>query len=130
MKREAELKSLFARELKRQVPQAVVQLFGSATSPDRSITAGGRTTHWEFKHGTPGFDSPGGQELTCARLEVQGHCRYVVWQESSRGESERTLIVRPRALMQREGWSLDTEAWCVGYDMRWLVDRVREAHGV
>ena len=136
-KRESELKSDLMKELHRQCPHFVVQLFASAGSPDRSITGEGRTTHWEFKHGTPDFESPGLQELTCSRIDLQGHCRYVIWQETRL--IQRTLIVRPRVLLARsqairEGaeptWSLQSELSCVGFDHRWLVGEIRKAHRV
>lgn len=130
MKREGELKQAFTKELKRQLPHFLVQMFSTNGSPDRSITGNNRTTHWEFKHGTPDFESPGDQELMCMRLAVQGHCRYVVWQESSKGIGQRTMIVHPRNIYARTGWALDPEDWCTGYNHRWLVDKVCKAHGV
>lgn len=130
MKRESELKAAFGRELKRQLPHYIVQMFSTNGSPDRSITGDGRTSSWEFKHGTPDFKSKGDQELMCARLAVQGHCRYVVWQEMSTGLGSRTMIVHPRQILDRTGWNLVPEAWCVGYNMPWLVDQVKKVHGL
>lgn len=129
-KREAELKAMFTRELKRQLPRFIVQLFSSANSPDRSITGNGRTTHWEFKHGTPDFESPGGQTLFCARLAAQGHCRYVIWQEDARGGVPRTLIVHPKMVLGRDSPNIVAEDFCIDYDMRWLVEQVKRAHHV
>lgn len=127
-KREGELKSAFTAELKRQCPTFIVQYFASSGSPDRSITGHGRTTHWEFKHGTPDFVSLGDQELTCMRLAVQGHCRYVVWQENRLGQAKRTMILQPRQVAERKGWTFTPEVFCVGFDHRWLVEQVWKAH--
>lgn len=126
--REGELKSQFSTQMKLVLPEYIVQHFATAGSPDRSITGGGRTTHWEFKHGVPNFDCKGDQLLMCRRLNVQGHCRYVVWQEGGTGLGPRTLIVTPQAIHQRIGWTVKAEAICDGYNMSWLVEQVRKAH--
>lgn len=130
MKREAELKGLFTARLKLELPSFLVLLQGTPGAPDRAIVGNGVTTYWEFKHGVPDFDSPGLQELTCGRIDVQsgGRCRYVVWQETSNGHRQRTNIVTPRALADRNGWLMDCEEWCIGYDMAWLVAQVKKAH--
>lgn len=129
---EGKLKQAFTQELKRQLPDFIVQRFITNASPDRSITGNGVTTHWEFKHGTPAFESPGDQELMCMRLAVQGHCRYVVWQESSKGVGKRTMVLHPRDVFRRSSgsWTFNPEAWCVGYDHKWLVDEISKWHGV
>ena len=127
-KREGELKSAFSKELKRQVPGFYMLQYATNGAPDRSIIGAGRQTNWEMKHGTPDFASPGDQELLCCRLAHAAHCRYVVWWE--RGVVQRTLIVHPKHVMGRESWNLEAEASCVGFDMRWLVGKVREAHRV
>lgn len=127
-KREAELKRAFTAKMKLLLPDFIMLQYSTAGAPDRSITANGRTTTWEFKHGTPQFKSPGIQELLCMRLAMEGHCRYVIWQEWQ--GIERTLIVHPRAVHHRTGWDLHlvAEALCGGFDMRWLVEQVRRAH--
>ena len=129
MKREAELKTAFGKELRRQIPGAVTVLHVSTGAPDRAITFGGLTTYLEFKHGTPTFDSPGIQELCCMRLEAAGRCRYVVWQENANGAGQRTLIVRPRMVFRREGWCLDAEKTFVGFDHKAAVRWLWESHG-
>ena len=128
VKREGELKSQFRKELARQLPGFVTLAYATAGAPDRSIIGAGRQTNWEAKHGTPAFVSPGSQELACLRLAAAGHCRYIIWQE--RNGVERTLIVHPKNVRDRQGWTFDPDAWCVGFDMRWLVDQVKKAHGV
>lgn len=135
-KREAELKSAFGAELKRQLPYFYTLLHATRAAPDRSITGGGRTTFWEMKHGTPGFESPWNQELMCIRLAHAGYCRYIVWQENARGGNQRTLIVHPDEIrrvvgdsFRRRTWRLNAEAWCDGFDYRWLVDFIRRVHG-
>lgn len=128
MKREAELKGLFTARLKLELPNFVVLLQGTVGAPDRAIVGNGVTTFWEMKHATPDFDSPGIQELMCQRLEVRGHCRYVIWQETGNGYRQRTTVATPYAVANRNGWFVESEAWCLGYDMAWLVRQVRKAH--
>jgi hypothetical protein len=130
VKREAELKAIAMQELKRQRPQYIIQSFSTLGSPDRSVTGSGMTTHWEFKHGTPDFDSPGVQELMCIRLALHGHCRYVIWQEAPTGKMARTMIVHPRAVHARIGWALDPEAFCIGYNPRWLIEQIVKTHEI
>ena len=92
-----------------------------------SISGGARTGYIEIKHGTPDFDSQGLQELTMCRLaSASFYARYVIFHEH-RG-MQRTLIAHPLKVMQRTSWDIEAEAWCVGFDMRWLVNEVRKAH--
>ncbi len=126
MKREAELKAKFMKELHRQLPAFLVLQYSTNAAPDREIVGMGVTTRWEMKHATPQFASPGDQELMCCRLAVAAHCRYIVWYEHC--GVERTLIVHPRHVFGRTNWNLETEAWCVGLDMKWLVDYIRKMH--
>lgn len=128
MKREAELKAKFTRELKRQLPTFLVLQYATNGAPDREIVGNGVTSRWESKHATPQFKSPGNQELLCMRLAAHGHCRYVVWWE--RDGAERTLIVHPLQIHERASWNLNEEASCDGFNMRWLVDQVRQVHGL
>lgn len=128
MKREGELKQKFSAELKRQLPGFYMLQYATNGAPDRSIVGAGRQTNWEAKHGTPDFKSPGDQELMCARLAAAGHCRYIIWR-SYRG-IETTGIVHPLKVMNRVGWDFEAEAWCVGFDMKWLVNEIRKAHHV
>ncbi len=124
-KREGELKTAFYSQMS-QVKGYYILSFSTRAAPDRAVFGHGKITTWEFKHGTPGFDSPGDQELMCARLATAGHCRYVVWQEYP--DRQRTLIAHPMSVMQRVGWSIKFEAWCEGFDIKWLVDYVRRTH--
>src|SRR5687767_12677501 len=109
LKREAELKAAFRREMRQRLPGFLMLAYASAGAPDREIIGAGITTRWEFKHGTPDFLSHGDQELMCMRLAAAGHCRYVIWQESRAGLRQRTMIVHPRAVHAR---SLTPEAFC------------------
>lgn len=127
-KREGELKSRFGAELLRQAPGFQILQYSTNGAPDREIIGCGISTRWEFKHGTPDFKSPGDQELVCCRIAAVAHCRYVIWQENARGEAQRTLIVHPRRVMDRVGWNLVPNSWCQGFDMKWLVRQVLEAH--
>lgn len=129
-KREAELKTAFSRELRHQIPGAVTIMHSTTGAPDRAITFGGHTTYLEFKHGTPVFDSPGIQELCCARLEATGSCRYVIWQENANGIGQRTLIVRPRMVMDRGSWNLVAEETFQGFDHKSVVLWLRRSHNV
>lgn len=126
MKREAGLKSLFRAELERQLPGFMMLQYLSNGAPDREILGYGISSRWEFKHGTPDFDSPGDQALVCSRIAAVAHCRYVIWQEH-RG-IEKTMIVHPLKVLRRESWGVEAEAWCVGFDMRWLVEQVKKVH--
>lgn len=128
-KREAELKSGLTKELTRQCPGFYILCYATAGAPDRTIIGAGRQTNWEMKHCTPDFVSHDNQALTCTRIAVSGvHCRYVLWQE--RNGVERTMVVHPRAILERAGWDVVPEAFCVGFDHRWLVGQIRKAHGV
>jgi len=128
-KREGELKSALTKELARQCPNFYVLRYATAGAPDRSIVGAGRQTNWECKHATPDFDSPDNQALLCTRIAVNGgHCRYVLWQE--RKGLERTVIVHPRHILERTTWDVLPEAWCAGFDHRWLVEQIRKAHGI
>lgn len=122
-KREAELKAETMRQL-RNATNFVILEYATAGAPDRAIIGNGVTTNWEFKHGTPDFESPGIQELTCMRLAAQGHCRYIIWQESP----PCTLIVHPNHVHNRTGWRLEAEARCNGFSIGWLVTQIKQAH--
>lgn len=130
MKREGELKSAFGAELKRRLPAFLVLYYATNGAPDREIVGAGKTTRWEFKHGTPDFYSPGDQELMCQRLAVQSHCRYVIWQETAKGVGQRTMIVHPREVANRSGWLFVPEAYCIGFNHRWLVEQIKLAHSL
>jgi hypothetical protein len=127
-KREGELKSAFAREMKNRLPGFLVLQYATNGAPDRSVAGAGRQTNWEFKHGTPAFDSPGDQELECCRLAFVAHCRYIIWHEKN--GIQKTMIVHPQKVMDRASWDLEAEVWTPGFDMRWLVEQVRKAHGI
>jgi hypothetical protein len=135
VKQEAALKSRFYQEIKRQLPNFLVLQYATNGAPDREIVGCGITTRWECKHATPCFDSPGDQELMCCRLEAASHCRYVIWFEHK--GVEKTMIVRPRHVIRipsetsaHSAHGLVVELWCVGFDMKWLVNEVRKAHGL
>lgn len=125
MKREGELKAAWAREMRQQLPQFYIFQIMTAGWPDRGVVGNSRTTFWEFKHATPDFDSPGNQQLFCRRLAAHAYCRYVVWWESVHGLGHRTMIVHPRHV--HDG-SLLPESSTTGFDHRWLVEKMREAH--
>jgi hypothetical protein len=125
VKREAELKARYTAELKRQRPEMVTFLFTSAGAPDRLHIANGICSFWEFKHATPGFASPGIQELFCMRIAAQVHCRYVIWHEDRHGDNQRTLIVHPDHVHDK---TLTPEVEWSGYGMKELVRHVLLIH--
>lgn len=93
---EGKLKASLFRRLHQDAPNLIILQLATAGAPDREVIGNGFTSHWECKHGTPQFVSPGNQELMCQRIEVQGYCRYILWLEDEHGRDKRTLIVRPR----------------------------------
>lgn len=131
-KREGELKSAAMKELRRQCPSFLILLQATAGAPDRLIVGNGCTTGWEFKHATPDAKFPGHQALLCARLCAQGlHVRYVVWIEARDGSNKQIMIVMPHRIIEgQRGFKLQPEASCYGFDHKWLVEQISEAHGV
>lgn len=129
-KREAEFKSKFKQELKRQLPNFYLLMVATKGVADRVVVGNKRTSFWEFKHATPTFDSPGDQELMCMRLNVAGYCRYVVFWESAAGIGSRTMIVTPKAVHERKSWLLEPEEVTPGFNTRWLVEQVARVHGL
>lgn len=127
-KNEAGLKSAAMKELHKQLPAFLVLALADAGGPDKTVVGAGRTTFWEFKHATPDFTSHDNQALLCTRLAVQGYCRYVIWQEHH--GIKRTLIVHPRAVLERDSWAVVPESFTTGFDHRWLVEQVRKAHRI
>lgn len=121
-KQEARLKAALVKELRRQLPSFVVLQLATPGAPDRAVVGNGKTTYWEFKHGTPHFASPGNQELLCMRLNQEGFCRYVIWQEDRDGKNRRTLIALPQHIMPQ------TELSCEGFNHIWLVNQIRRVH--
>lgn len=125
-RREAELKSALLAEMKLIVPSYVVQTHENVRrsgQPDWSVTAHGRDSWLEFKHGTPHFDSQGLQELTMLRLAAAGFARYVIWQENADGTGKRTMIVHPKNI-----GDLGPEEWRVGFDNRFIIEYLRKRH--
>lgn len=122
---ESLLKSALIKELKLQLPGFVALRHADVRTsgiPDLSLTGRTHTTWWEFKHGTPSFASSGIQELTMLRLAAAGYARYVVWEEKL--GIRRTLVVHPRQI-----GAVDAEAWCTGFDHRFVVAFMRKVHG-
>jgi hypothetical protein len=120
MKREGRLKSAFTDELKRQAPHFLSLQFSTAGAPDRCIIGNGITTFWEFKHGTPHYESQGLQELLCIRLAEQSFCRYVLWLEDAKGGNLSTNIVHPVLNSIEASWT--------GHDAAPLVRHVLRIH--
>jgi hypothetical protein len=124
---ESSLTTDLLKALRAALPNAVVLKHNERVLsgvPDFSVTLAGRTSWWEVKFG-PRIVSKGIQQLTCARLAVAGQCRYI-WFQELRGHRQ-TLILHPKHLQNED---LQPESWCLGFDMWWLVQKVREAHRV
>lgn len=102
--------------------------------PDWSVTGRKQSTWWEFKHGTPSFESPEIQLLTCRRLAVVGVCWYVIWREDRK--TQRTLIVSPQGVFNhlRQGQPLDHQIYAQApsyqFDHQWLAWFIKSQHGV
>lgn len=133
-KREAELRSQLMVVLKRHAPELVAFRHESVREcgiPDLSLTGGGITTWWEFKHATPRFDDNGLQLLTCARLAVGGFCRYVLWRENANGTGKQTMLVHPRhvkTMRDQKRWDFVPDASTENFDHPWLVAQMLFAH--
>lgn len=130
-KREAELKSAFTKEFKRQHPGFMTLFLMNSGAPDRALVGLGRTSFWEFKHATPDFSSPGNQELFCIRLAASSAaCRYVLWWESAKGIGQRTMIVHPGEIKASHQERRDPipEDSCTGFNHRWLANYVWKVH--
>lgn len=91
--------------------------------PDLSVTGVGRTSWWEFKHGTPSFETNGLQEVTCLRLAAAGICFYIIFEENL--SVKRTLIVHPRYIKE-----LKPHAWTTGFDNRFIIEFIKGIHRV
>ncbi len=133
MKRESALKSAFMQQLKQDLPGFVAirhEDVRTSGTPDLSITGAGRTSWWEFKHATPHWTGTGIQELICCRLAAAGYCRFVIWWESATGLGKRTMIVHPKVIHERQGWTVMPEEVTPGFDHRWLVQQIKDVHRV
>lgn len=130
-KRESPLKSALMQLAKTQLPRFELlrhEDVRSSGHPDLSATGLDYTSWWEFKHATPDFESNALQELTCRRLNANGFCRYVIWQENAIDAHQRTLIVNPEAMSAREGWALQPEIWWMCFDHAKLLHYIKHVH--
>ncbi len=130
-KREGQLKSQLWKRFKDRYPNFYRLQYATAGAPDSSLVGNGKQTNWEFKHATPGFESPGNQELICQRIAEHGsYCRYVIWVET--GKFAHTLIVHPKYVASNRPTAgpMIQHAECMtdGIDHDWLINRIREAH--
>jgi hypothetical protein len=46
------------------------------------------------------------------------------------GVDRRTFVVHPKKILERQdnSWMQEPEAWCVGFDHRWLVEQIKKTH--
>jgi len=106
-KRENELKDAYWKRFEQMYPPSVYfamqhQDVRKSGYPDSSLHGLGRSSHWEFKHATPNFSSPGIQEITCGRLARHSFsCLYVLFVEV--GNVLQTRIVHPRDIFGQDG---------------------------
>jgi hypothetical protein len=136
-KREEELRAELMVELRTALPQFVFfrhEDIRASGIPDIEGNGHGVTTHWETKHGTPDFASPGIQELTNQRLARQSHSRYIIWQQGWHpGDPEimRVMIVHPDEVKKRQSFTtIVAEHEVLGKGLFWLVARIAAAHNV
>ncbi len=132
---EASLKSAFMLAVGKQLLGFVAlrhEDIRTSGIPDLSITGFGKTSWFEFKVANPQFHGTELQELTMLRLAAAGFARYLVWSENKNGTGKRTLIIHPKEVFKKNGHvsEMEIEAFCVGYDHRWVCSYIRERHQV
>lgn len=132
-KREDELKAQFIAQFwkmftKRQYFILQHQDMRKSGYPDIEIVGNKLDTHWEFKHGTPDFSSPGIQEITCRRIAKHAYCRYVIFFELY--DRSEIWIAHPDHVHRRNGKTnaIGCEHVIVGFDFRALCDHVHSIH--
>lgn len=127
---ESTLKSALMRQIRDDLPGFVAQRHEDVRTsgiPDISLDGRARGSWWECKYGTPDFQSSGIQELTMLRLAAASYARYIIWEE--RDGRKRTMIVHPRHIGERDLHGF-AEAWCVGFNQRFVVDQMGKVHGL
>lgn len=132
---EGKRESYFKRKLKELVEEVlpgfeiISHVDTKSGLPDWSVTGNGMTSWLEFKHATPAFSSRGVQVVVCRKLARAGRCRYVIFWQS--GDVKRTLIVHPGAVKFGYNGSVDAiEREKPGHDLQFVVDYIKEVHGV
>jgi len=132
-KREAELRSRFMKTMRSDWPGAIALRHEDVRTvgiPDLSVTYGGSTSWWEFKHGTPDFQSMELQAHTCRRLAANGFCRYIIFREDDELEPA-IFIVHPRDIdAWKDGGTGLYEAMISRFDYLWLVQYIKLIHGL
>lgn len=126
-KDESDLKAKLVKAFRAELPNFICQRIEDRITsgwPDIEIIGRARTSYIEVKHATPNFVTSGIQELTMLRLaNASFYARYVIFEE--RRGVRRTLIVHPKNLEP-----LQPEAFIIGFQFGWVVDKIREMHGV
>jgi hypothetical protein len=128
-KQENKLKARVLSLLRKTAPTLVVfphQDVRRNGIPDISVTGGGLTTWWEFKHATPSFVSNGYQELTAQRLSRAGFCRYIVFREYE-DETKETFILLPGSL-NRDNWIEECDYWSDSFNYAGVVQQIMARH--
>jgi hypothetical protein len=123
---ESTCKSNLMKRLRAEYPHAVCFRHEDRMThgvPDLSVTMDQRTSWWEVKYATPGFESPGIQELTLKRLGKTGYAYYIIFEDVAAGR--KTYIVDPEDLL-----TYRTTSWaCKGFDYTAVVTFIARVHG-
>jgi len=132
-KREDELKALFVYDFRyrytaREFFVMLHQDVRKSGYPDIAVHGNKLSTHWEFKHATPDFSSPGVQEITCRKIAMHAYCRYVIFLEH--GDLMQTWIVHPDRVYKKDGKALriKPEQIFEGFDFARLSAFVHSIH--
>jgi hypothetical protein len=98
--------------------------------PDLSATGWGKTSWYEFKHGTPDFEKNELQEAQNLRLAAAGTCFYILYCETI--SQKRTLIIHPKEVFGKGGKTSNMTplVWSVGFDHRLVIEFIRKTHRV
>lgn len=125
-KQESHLKSQFMELARKEMQKFVLfrhEDFRTGGIPDLSVTGFLKTSWWEFKHGTPHFETKGIQELTMLRLAAVGFAFYIIFEETE--THKRTLIVHPRDIK-----AIVPAAFSLGFDYKFIIDFMKRIHRV
>jgi hypothetical protein len=128
MATEAQLTAALVRTFREHLPRAVVFKHCdrmTAGIPDVSVTYGGLTVWLEVKLAAPAARSRDQQVRTCANLDRQGACYFVVYCADRPGGRVRTVSV-VRASHYAEWLAGDRATSRVGVDHCYVVERVAQ----
>lgn len=127
---EASLKGELVREIKRQLPGAVVMRHEDllrAGVPDMSVTWRGRTSWWEVKYANPRPRHRGLQTGVCQLLAVHGTCYFIIYSDNGHEICD-TIIVHPREVV-RSNWPYTGVARTSDHDHSFVAAFIKGKHG-